>query len=96
MVSPSFRNSKLSSGESQHLEQIEVFGRDHARIDHGFEIDDLLPVLAAVDDDDNLLGQFLGLGEGEDFKKFVERAESAGKITSALARYANQNLRMKK
>ena len=38
-----------------------------------------LPVRAAVDDDDNLLGQFLGLGKGEDFKQFVKRAEASGK-----------------
>src|ERR1700692_3111932 len=63
----------------RHLEQFEVWRRDHAGVDHSVEIDDFLPVRAAIDDNDNFLGQFLSLGKGEDFKKFVERAEAPGK-----------------
>src|SRR6266404_9383593 len=62
-----------------HLEQFEVWWRDHAGVDHGVEIDDFFPVRAAIDDDDNFLGQFLSLGKGEDFKKLVECAEPSGK-----------------
>src|SRR6266478_9342131 len=62
-----------------HLEQFEVWWRDHAGVDHGVEIDDFLPVRAAIDDNDNLLSQLLSLSKGEDFKKFVERAEASGK-----------------
>src|SRR5208337_1799215 len=45
----------------------------------GFEIDDLLPVLAAIHDDDNFLRQLLRLGEGDNLKEFVERTETSGK-----------------
>src|SRR5438445_13053656 len=62
-----------------HLEQFEVWWRDHADVDHGVEIDDFLPVRAAIDDNDNLFSQLLSLGKGEDFKKFVERTEASGK-----------------
>src|SRR5437660_4453833 len=62
-----------------HLEQFEVWWLDHGGSDHGVEIDDFLPVRAAIDDNDNLLSQLLSLGKGEDFKKFVERAEASGK-----------------
>src|SRR5271163_2096194 len=62
-----------------HLEQVKVRCRNYAGIHHRFKIDDLLPISAAVDDNDNLLGQLLSLGEGENLKEFVERAESTWK-----------------
>src|SRR5215468_5113951 len=40
---------------------------------------DFIPVLLAVDDDENLLCELLRLREGEDLKQLVERAEAAGK-----------------
>ena len=44
----------------------------------------LVPVLAAVDDDQNFLGQLVGLGEGEDFEEFVHGAETAGEDDESL------------
>src|SRR2546429_8718949 len=75
-----------------HLEQFEVWWRDHAGIDHGVEIDDFLPVRAAIDDNDNLLSQLLSLGKGEDFKKFVERDEASGKDHQRFGQIREQEL----
>src|ERR1035438_9305915 len=38
-----------------------------------------MPVFAAVDDDEDFLGKFVGLREGENFEEFVDGAEAAGK-----------------
>ena len=59
------------------LEQIQVFGRDHAVLHQRVEIDDLLPVLRAVQHDRHLLGQLLGLRQGEHFHHLVHGAEAA-------------------
>src|SRR5580693_4722291 len=61
------------------FEEVQVFGGDGAGVDEGLEVHDAVPVFAAVDDDENFLGQFVGLGEGKDFKKLVDGAEASGK-----------------
>src|SRR4029077_10127726 len=60
------------------LEQVQILGRDRAGVDEGLEVNDAVPVFAAVDDDENFLGQLVGLGQGEDFEEFVDGAEAAG------------------
>ena len=66
-------------GTVDELEQVEVFGRDRAGVDKGLEVHDTVPVFAAVDDDQNFLGELVSLGEGEDLEEFVDGAEAAGK-----------------
>ena len=66
-------------GSVDELEQAEVFGSDGASVDEGLEVHDAMPVFTAVDDDQNFLGELVGLREGEDFEEFVDRAEAAGK-----------------
>jgi hypothetical protein len=83
-------------GSVDELEKIEVAGRNGTPVHERLKVHDAAPVFAAINDDKNFLGQLVGLGEREDFEKLVDGAETAGKITSALAKYANQNLRMKK
>ena len=65
-------------GSVDELEQAEVFGSDGASIDEGLEVHDAMPVFTAVDDDENFLGELVGLREGEDFEEFVDGAEAAG------------------
>jgi hypothetical protein len=66
-------------GGIDELEQVQVFGSDCAGVDEGLEVHDAVPVFAAVDYDENLFGQLVGLSEGEDFEEFVDGAEAAGK-----------------
>ena len=61
------------------LEQAEVFGSNGAGIDEGLEVHDAVPVFTAINDDENFLGKFVSLREGEDFEEFVDGAEAAGK-----------------
>src|SRR3989442_3903772 len=58
------------------FEKIEILLRNRTRIRHGLEIDDAVPVLAAIDDHKNLFGQFLGLWQGKDFEEFVHRSKA--------------------
>jgi hypothetical protein len=66
-------------GRVDELEQVQIVGGDGAGVDEGLEVHDAVPVFAAVDDDQNFLGKLVGLREGEDFEKFVDGAEAAGK-----------------
>src|ERR1700689_760222 len=67
-----------------HPEQVKIWRRDHSGVNHGFEVDDLFPVRAAIDNYHNLLGQLLRLRKGENLEEFVERAKSAGKNHQGL------------
>jgi len=66
-------------GGIDKLEEVEILRGDGAGVDEGLEVHDAMPVFAAVNDDENFLGEFISLGKGEDFEKFVDRAEAAGK-----------------
>ena len=66
------------------LEEVEVLEGDGALFGHGFEVDDGLPVVGAVDDDGDLLGELFGLREGEQLEHLVERAEAAGEDDQRL------------
>ena len=46
----------------------------------------LVPVFAAIDDDQDFLGQFFGLREGQDFEEFVHGAEAARENDQCFAR----------
>lgn len=65
-------------------EQLEILRGDGACIHEGVEVDDAIPVFAAIDDDQDLLGQLVGLGERENFEEFVHRAEAAGENDESL------------
>src|SRR5579871_2484205 len=59
------------------FEQFQILRRDHSVTDQGVEIDDLFPKRRAVQNHSPLLPELLRLHQGEDFRKFVQRAESA-------------------
>ena len=60
-------------------EQIQVLLGDRAPLRHRLEVEHLVPVLAAVEDDADLLRQLVGLREREDLEQLVAGAEAAGK-----------------
>lgn len=59
------------------VEEVEVTGGDDAVGGHGIEVEDAPPEGGAIEDDGDLFAEFAGLGEGEHFKGFVERAKAA-------------------
>ena len=63
-------------GELQHFVLVFV---DRAPVDHGLPVEHLVPIFAAVDEDDVVLGELAGLQQREHFPKLVHRAEAAGK-----------------
>ena len=71
--------SKSVFGGIHKLEQVKVLGSNRAGIDEGLEVHDAMPVFAAIDDNENLLGEFIGLRQREDFEELVDGAEAAGK-----------------
>src|ERR1700689_1190801 len=52
---------------------------DGSSAHHGLPIQHLIPIFAAVDQNEIVLGKFSGLHEREHFPKLVHGAESAGK-----------------
>ena len=64
-------------------EQVEVVVVDRAFVGQELEVDDLLPVLAAEEDDRDVL-HAAGLAQRERLEQFVERAEAAGKHDQGL------------
>src|SRR5665213_3866824 len=61
------------------MEQVFVFLGNRAPLGHRVEVDSLLPVLAAVQNDGDLLRQLVCLRERQDLEHLVQRAEPAGK-----------------
>src|SRR5258708_8397770 len=61
------------------LEIVEVRLADSAPADHVFEVENFVPIFAAVDEDQRVLRHFTGLRQGHHFPKFVEGTEAAGK-----------------
>src|SRR5262245_2971996 len=59
------------------VDQLEIFIVDHAFIGQLLKIDYRVPILAAVEDDRNLLHP-VGLTQAECVKQLIERAESTG------------------
>ena len=60
------------------VEQVEVFVGNHTLIGEELEVDDPLPIVAAEQDDRDLL-HAAGLAEGEGIEQFVECPEAAWK-----------------
>src|SRR6476660_6373390 len=68
-------------GKLQHLVLLFV---DGAPVHHGFPIENLVPIPAAVDEDNVVLGELSCLQQREHLPKFVHRAEAAGKNDEGL------------
>ena len=83
-VRPSLRMAKASSGVSANWKRSRSLTRDGALFGEHLEVDHFLPVLRSVDDDGDLLGELVGLGEGEKLEHFVEGAEAAGENDQRL------------
>jgi hypothetical protein len=62
-------------GELKHFV---FFLVDRAPVDHGFPVQHFVPIFAAVDDDDVVLGELSRLEKGEHFPKLIHGAEAAG------------------
>src|SRR5579863_1032122 len=60
-----------------NLQQVEIGLGYSAGVDKGLEVEDAIPVLAAVDHHQNLLGQFVGLSERENLEQLVHGAEAS-------------------
>ena len=56
------------------------------------EVDDLRPVFLAVDHNTYVLGELLGLGEGEELEHLVEGAEAAGEDNQGLSKVGEPEL----
>src|SRR5436189_2398678 len=61
------------------LQQAEIGLGNRAPLRHGLEIEDLVPVLAAVQDHFDLLRQLVGLHQRENLEELIARPEAAGK-----------------
>ena len=59
------------------MQEIDIRGRNGPPAGHGIEVENLLPVVGAEDDDGEGFGDLSGLNEGEDLHEFVERSEAA-------------------
>src|SRR5579863_10603111 len=59
------------------LEKLQILRRNRSRIHHSLEVDQPVPVFAAVDNDENLLCQLLRLRKRKNFEKLVQGAEAA-------------------
>ena len=79
-------------GVVDDLELVEVFRGNSAGVDEGLEVEDAVPVFAAVDDDQNFLGQLVGLREREDLEEFVHGAEAAGENDERLGKIGEPEL----
>ena len=69
--------SQASCGRFGVVDQFQVFVVDHAFVGQVLEVDDRVPIFAAVEDDGDLL-HAARLAEAERVEQLVERAEAAG------------------
>jgi hypothetical protein len=56
------------------------------------QVDDALPVARSVDEHGDLLGQLLGLRQGQQLEHLVQRAEAAGKDHQRLGQIGEPEL----
>src|ERR1017187_5941389 len=61
------------------VDQAQVFRRNGSCVHQCLEIDDLVPVLAAVNHHTDVLGELFGLRQGQQFKHLVEGTKASGK-----------------
>src|SRR6202011_1877540 len=71
-------------GAVDNFELVEVFRCNRAGVNERLEVEDAIPVFAAVNDDQNFFRQLVGLRQRQDFKKFVHGSEAAGKDNEGL------------
>ena len=60
-------------------EKIQILLVNRSPVDERPQIEHLVPVLASVEDDEELLRELAGLRQRQDLEHLVERAEAAGK-----------------
>ena len=66
-------------------EQVQVFFGNSAGIDQGRQVQFFGPVLSAVHQHYDFLGQLLGLCQSKNFEQLIQGAEAAGKNDQPLA-----------
>src|SRR5579884_2388345 len=74
------------------LEQIQVLGRNHSVFHQGVEVEDLAPVIAAVEHDQNFAFELLRLRERQDLAQLIQRSESARKYHQRLGQVGEPEL----
>src|SRR5262245_15084436 len=74
------------------LQQLEILVRDRAPFGHRLEVQHLLPVARAVEDDPDLLRQLVGLDERQQLEQLVARAEAARKDHERLRQVCEPEL----
>src|SRR5689334_13393829 len=74
------------------LEEADVLGRNRSGIDECLKIQDTMPVLAAINHDQNLLCQFISLSESQNLEELVHGAEAAGKDDQSLSQIGEPEL----
>src|SRR5215469_10780835 len=92
-----FRQSVLQEGKTlfrrvDDLEKFQVGSCNRPCVDHDLKIDQAFPVFPSINDHQNLLRQFLGLRQGEDFEEFVHGSEAAGKNHQRLGQIREPEL----
>src|SRR5664279_4813245 len=66
-------------GSVRPVDQVKVLGGNRSGIHQGLEVDDLVPVLPAINHHSDVLGELLGLRQRQQFEHFVEGPEASGK-----------------
>ena len=74
------------------MEEIEILGRDGARIDQHLEVEDFLPVIRSINKDGDPFVDLPGLRQREDLEHLVEGAEAAGKNHQRLGQIGEPQL----
>jgi len=83
-------------GRVHDFEKVEIFLRNRAGIHHRLEINNAAPILAAVNDHENSLGQFLRLRKREDLEKLIQGSETTGEDDQRLGQVREPELTHKK
>ena len=94
--SPSCSRVECGLRVVRHQQTGQILRADRAVLDQRVEVDDLFPVLRAIQNEDDLLSSFWVCTSVRISMSSSSVPKPPGKTTSAFARYANQNLRMKK
>src|SRR5438128_312834 len=79
-------------GRVHHLEEAEVLSGNGARVHHGLKIDQLAPVLAAINYNQDFLSQLSSLSQGENLEQFVERSKAPRKDHQRLGQIGEPKL----
>ena len=74
------------------MNQVEVVGRYRSRIHQRLKVDDLVPILLAIHHHADVLGELLGLRQGEQLEHFVERPKAPRKHHQRLGQVGEPQL----